>query len=511
MGKNSKNRGGKTTNNARKAARQAKFGKVAKKDAPEKKKKEMEKEYNLNDDLNDDDEVEEDSEEENWGGNAKERGDFWAKYDAEQAAQEEDVAPVKVDKKRKRKEMDDADLDAMLAPKKKMTIVVEEDEDEDEDEVEDDDEDEADLDDMLGSDSDAEVEEDDEDNGEEEAGKFQKWQKKMSPKLQAALAPPSPTVEDDDQEEEEEEEEEEGGEEEQEDSEEGPGEDDFDGSEESDEEDTYMKLADADKQADIPADLIDVDFEFHDPQESDFHSIKNLVVKYLDDREFDASGLADFVCEQARVGTTVRVTDYDETYAFITVVNLQLHKDKTWVKQIKKALINECPSDQKKNEMELLLEKGHKGKPTGLIISGRVINFPPQLLPHLNRGLFDEIKWAREDEPTQAQKDSFKFGKYIVLPRVYEQPDAKMGGASSGKKKKKKRELGESELMYTQLDEEVYARHADLTYNFKTPVPLTENQKIAAYGMAQFRRVVVFDASKAEPIAEKLRALIEQE
>ena len=83
-----------------------------------------------------------------------------------------------------------------------------------------------------------------------------------------------------------------------------------------------------------------------------------------------------------------------------------------------------------------------------------------------------------------------------------------MGGAGGGKKKKKKRELKEDELLYTQLDEEIYARNAELAFNFKAPVPQTEAQRVAADGMAQYRRVVVFDAAKAKVIQKQLSDLI---
>ena len=38
---------------------------------------------------------------------------------------------------------------------------------------------------------------------------------------------------------------------------------------------------------------------------------------------------------------------------------------------------------------------------TGLLVSERLVNCPPQLAPPLNQALFDEIEWAQEDEPTQ--------------------------------------------------------------------------------------------------------------
>ena len=39
---------------------------------------------------------------------------------------------------------------------------------------------------------------------------------------------------------------------------------------------------------------------------------------------------------------------------------------------------------------------------TGLLVSERLINCPPQLAPPLQQALFDEVSWAIDDEPTQA-------------------------------------------------------------------------------------------------------------
>ena len=45
-----------------------------------------------------------------------------------------------------------------------------------------------------------------------------------------------------------------------------------------------------------------------------------------------------------------------------------------------------------------------KAKGTGLIISERVYNCPPQLAPPLQQALHDEIDWATEDEPDKVRK-----------------------------------------------------------------------------------------------------------
>jgi len=59
------------------------------------------------------------------------------------------------------------------------------------------------------------------------------------------------------------------------------------------------------------------------------------------------------------------------------------------------------------------------------------------------QALFDEIGWATEDEPTQDLRDSFKIQRFVVMTRVYSDPegqDEEAGPSSSkegGRKKKK--------------------------------------------------------------------------
>lgn len=41
---------------------------------------------------------------------------------------------------------------------------------------------------------------------------------------------------------------------------------------------------------------------------------------------------------------------------------------------------------------------GKEAQSVGLLVSQRVTNLPPQLLPPLYDGLFKEVSWATEDE-----------------------------------------------------------------------------------------------------------------
>lgn len=76
--------------------------------------------------------------------------------------------------------------------------------------------------------------------------------------------------------------------------------------------------------------MLNVDFEWFDPQpEIDYHGIKTLLQQLfdVDAQLFELSSLTDLILSQPTLGSTVKV-DGNETdpYAFLSVVNLQVHK-----------------------------------------------------------------------------------------------------------------------------------------------------------------------------------------
>ena len=76
--------------------------------------------------------------------------------------------------------------------------------------------------------------------------------------------------------------------------------------------------------------MLDVDFEFFDPQpDVDFHGLKTLLRQLLDvDAELvDLSALSDLILSQPLLGSTVKVEGNEtDPYAFLTVLNLRTHK-----------------------------------------------------------------------------------------------------------------------------------------------------------------------------------------
>lgn len=86
--------------------------------------------------------------------------------------------------------------------------------------------------------------------------------------------------------------------------------------------DASVDLANAKEQEDE----IQVEMQFFDPVEGDFHAVRAFLSKYAGGLQYDVGDLVDLVISQRTVGTMVKVEDDIEPYGFITALNLEAHK-----------------------------------------------------------------------------------------------------------------------------------------------------------------------------------------
>lgn len=116
--------------------------------------------------------------------------------------------------------------------------------------------------------------------------------------------------------------------------------------------------------------------------------------------------------------------------------------------QIKAHVLSKCPKSSRAAFAAAFSPAKARGRqaPVGLILSERYVNLPNEVAPWLQKALLSEIRsalfattlpmghsaawhvtvwlgyvcasWAWEDEPTQARRDSFKFGAYLILTRA---------------------------------------------------------------------------------------------
>lgn len=116
--------------------------------------------------------------------------------------------------------------------------------------------------------------------------------------------------------------------------------------------------AQAEESSDEDTDMIDVDFEWFDPQEIDFHGLKMLMRQLFDvDQElFDLSALSNLILSQPGLGSTVKVSDGEvdaketDPYAFLTVLNLHHHRVRTLHTLLSYITTNTQPRNDRKSK-----------------------------------------------------------------------------------------------------------------------------------------------------------------
>ncbi|BGP52468.1 Mss4p nuclear export [Rhodotorula sphaerocarpa] len=184
-------------------------------------------------------------------------------------------------------------------------------------------------------------------------------------------------------------------------------------------------------QKDEDVEMLDVNFSFFDPQPQDYHSIKLLLsqlVGHTDAIELDLGGVTDLVLEQRLVGSTVKTDSGEDDdkanegdpYAVLTVLNLNVHKDKPAVSSLVTYLLSKLePASPFHSQLTELLQAPSDGsspaapKHVGLVLSERMVNMPTQIVPPMYRMLQEELQWATEE------KEPYNFSHLLFLSRVF--------------------------------------------------------------------------------------------
>ncbi|KAK6196792.1 mitotic spindle checkpoint protein Bub3 [Pestalotiopsis sp. IQ-011] len=199
-------------------------------------------------------------------------------------------------------------------------------------------------------------------------------------------------------------------------------------------------------------DIVNVDFEWFNFSEIDFHGTKSLLRQLLDvdSQLFDVSGLADIILAQSTIGSTVKV-DGKETdpYAMLTALNLHELREKKPVADLIQYIGDKAKGIEALSPLPELLASG---KHVGLVLSERLINMPSEISPPMYNLLIDEIEAAVED------KEPYEFSYYLVLSKVYHEVESTLDVLDERKKKKGK--VAEPAVFYFHPEDEVLAKHA---------------------------------------------------
>ncbi|CAM9425659.1 unnamed protein product [Chrysoparadoxa australica] len=226
---------------------------------------------------------------------------------------------------------------------------------------------------------------------------------------------------------------------------------------------------------------MEVCFEFTDPNESFFHSLRALVDHFLPPSALEVaiggvnlSELVDLILNQGAVGTLVIQEGGDDVFAFITALPLQFHRSVPAVASLCNFLLKSA-GDQCRPALEKLLGKGEKqegaddgeARPkVGLLLREQMVNLPLQIMPKLHEALQEDIAWALENEITEEHKEKFRYDYYLLVAPCDGAADSSEGAKGSSSSAAGVRL---QDLYFHRFDDEVFFEAAELF--FAIPMP----------------------------------------
>ncbi|CAI9785457.1 unnamed protein product [Fraxinus pennsylvanica] len=214
--------------------------------------------------------------------------------------------------------------------------------------------------------------------------------------------------------------------------------------------------------------VVQADFAFFDPKPGDFHGVKVLLQTYLGSKQWDLSGFVDLILGQPTVGTVVKIEndEDDAVYSIITALNLGRYQDNKCINELKGYLLKVCQENYVLAKLRSLI--GEHAGDVGLVVSQRVVNLPPQLLPPLYDSLFDEVSWATEDEPTEELRNSFRFKFYLIISKIYKHKSIdQIKGPSRSE---------DEAIMYIKPEDEVFHKLSSWSFSFALPAQHVTNE-----------------------------------
>ncbi|OLY84198.1 Protein bcp1 [Smittium mucronatum] len=267
-------------------------------------------------------------------------------------------------------------------------------------------------------------------------------------------------------------------------------------------------------------DIVNVDFDFFDPKDIDFHAIKRMVsTMFADDQDmFDTSELANMIVNQKLVGSTVKVSGEDDPYAFLTVLNMNSASNKI-MDQIKKYLLDKCSrfaSSETRSKFSEIMSTSSTDR-VGLLINERLVNMPAQIVPPMFKMLFEELEWAINDN------EPYDFDYYILIAPIYNEiqppssaPDDATtttstdrlipGHVPSGPKKSRV----EPQTFYFHPEDEFIEPFVALKFDFrfsKNQRPPETRDSFNDFGLLPSKRCFVIHKSNLLPIYNKIHTV----
>ncbi|KAK0592300.1 hypothetical protein LWI29_016898 [Acer saccharum] len=206
------------------------------------------------------------------------------------------------------------------------------------------------------------------------------------------------------------------------------------------------------------------------------------------------------------VGTLVKIEgdDDDTPFSVLSALNLGRYKDHKCIMELKELLLQICQEKDLINGLRSIL--GEQAHDVGLLVSQRVVNLPPQLLPPLYGALFDEVSWATEDEPTEELRNSFRFKFYLLVSKIYKLKNTNQKRNANLKKRPNTHK--DEEIIYIKPEDEIFHKLSLWSFTFPMRTQQVETHELKNYSLTGLALVV--EAEKISTFRQQLQSLIDE-
>ncbi|KAJ3072337.1 Mss4p nuclear export [Podochytrium sp. JEL0797] len=264
-----------------------------------------------------------------------------------------------------------------------------------------------------------------------------------------------------------------------------------------------------DDKEDGEEELIDVDFDFFDPKEIDFHGLKSLIKQTVanDAEQFDISGLADLIIARPHLGSVVKVDDSTDPYAVMTVLSLipdsKTKKLPAPITTIKEYILAKSAKSNKEHHtgFQILLNT----KACGLLVNERLINMPPQIVVPMLKMLDEELDWSVEEK----KEKEFEYLCYISKTYQEVEPLTEEDADNEGPSRKKKKKGANSKIVLNfQVEDEVFEKHAEYHFDFQFTNQTDHSELQQTAGIKTSRRLYLIKRSNLKAVHNDMKELL---
>ena len=251
----------------------------------------------------------------------------------------------------------------------------------------------------------------------------------------------------------------------------------------------------------IDDEIENVEFNFSNILESDYHSLNSLLQPNFQFEKINVGNLSDFLISQHEdVGTTIRAGDLVfGVFSYVSLThNLQKKEHSPFFDDFLNFLKLKLNSADEKNKSKIM-EILQKNFNLGLIISERVVNLPEETVPPALGLATKEINECREVEENSYDK-RFDFDYLILISKFVKITE---GTRKDNKKMKKDEYIKESNEAYYKFEMPLLLGKAEASIEYKIPykeknMDILENSK-----QPQFVKIIFIKANDYFDIIQK--------